>query len=397
MELGFSNIIGQGQAVANAAKQQAFQNLGAGIGDGITAVKQHKFNNEFQKLLDQGIIGNISPEQKAEIEAQKRNMAMIGDMRGLRTPLQTLQHEDNLAAQKAREEYQARQEEKNRAHQVYNNAMSQYRMILNQATMAEATGPATPEFRKSIDAQKAEANRFLAQAESAKKLGLNLGLPSEYFADTGIEQNTGTETSNFSNVQGKEADFAEAFMKNNRGYPNTANLSKFLSGQGLNLRDGDFNKILAHAKSIYDSQGINSETDFETKKREYELAKQQYELADAKRKGITGDQEAVKATAWNTAQAEFLKNPASASYTTENAIALGRLFPDFKSNEAMGGRTIADVIASWANKKLNENQRRLEYETFFKAMKGMLPADTPPVVTPPSQATEKPAKRRVGQ
>jgi len=385
MDLGFSTIISQGQSEANAAKQQAFQNLWQGIASVGKGIQQHNFNEEYRKLLDPSIIGNFTPEQKTELEARKRNLAVIGYIKGLRSPLQALQNEDNLAAQRAREEYQARQEEKNRAHQVYNNAMSQYRMILNQATMAEATGPATPEFRKSIEAQKAEASRFLAQAENAKKLGLSLGLPAEYFADTGIVPATseGGSESAFSDVQGQEAALAKAFMQGNTGSPNTASLSEFLAGKGLNLTDAAFNKILSHAKSIYESSSADSEYDFQQKQREiealknkYELALKDYELTAAKLKGKTGQQEADKATAWNTAQAEFLKNPASATYSTENAIALGRLFPDFKSNEAMGGRTIADVIGSWANRKLNENQRKIEYETFFKAMRGMLPAET---------------------
>jgi len=143
MELGFSNIISDGQRAANAANLQALPMIGQGVGNIIHGLAQRKYNKELQKLLeeqneppadyvnnedfeklsaqkeynedlrkylDPTIIGNISPEKKAELDKRMRTSAIIGDVRGLRTISPWLQHEDNLALQ--REKTQNEQREK---------------------------------------------------------------------------------------------------------------------------------------------------------------------------------------------------------------------------------------------------------------------------------------------
>jgi len=164
-------------------------------------------------------------------------------------------------------------------------------------------------------------------------------------------------------------------------------LLEFLHGKGLNLSSSQFGVV---AKLVDNKVAKSGEKD----KERHEKAMRDLALLEAKRKAAAGEQDSAMSNALNEAQLEFLKNPQNHAYSSTNATRLGTLFKNFKSNEQIGGRTFADALGSVLNRKLNEEQRKTEYETFVSAMRKRVPAGAVQAVTVPQEPSKK---RRVGQ
>jgi len=110
MDLGFSDIIGQGIRNTDAARQQTFNDFAKSIGGFVQRNRQNDFNSKYQATLNRlGILDTNpeegTPKERAELEAKKRNLAIIGNLQGYPGALQALQHEDELALQREKMEY----------------------------------------------------------------------------------------------------------------------------------------------------------------------------------------------------------------------------------------------------------------------------------------------------
>jgi len=394
----FGQEINSGLQAGNAATERAFANLGS-IGNVIAEVnrayKQRKFNSKLEEL--QAARAQIPGTDTAALEQndrQLRDLDTLGYAKGLRTTLtpqdymQSEQHKADMKQRQAEMEFKLQEEEKNGILQAYNQAMGQRRIFTDQKAQLIGTGVATPEATKALEDLQKEIDMYMKKAEKLKKYGETLGIRPEHWYDfTSTDSNTGGgTTSPFSDIQGKEASLAKEFTQNSKGTYTDADLLEFLYGKGLNLNSSQFGVVSRLVDDIVaKGQGQDKER--------HEKAMRSLALADAKRKSASGEQDSTRLNALNEAQLEFLKNPQNHTYSSTNATRLGTLFKDFKANEQTGGRTVSDLLGSWTNRKLNEEQRKTEYETFVSAMKKMVPVDAAPAAT----AQEQLKKRRVGQ
>ncbi len=380
MNQGFSSIIAEGMRSGNEAQAKAFENLGAGVSSAVGGARQYIYNKGYKKLLEEKnaipIIGNIDPAKREEIENRIRNYEMIGQTKGLRTALTGQDYERRDAAEAA-----AKERERQNIIQAYNAARSNMRMYDGQATNMLGSGVINDEISEAILGANKKAALHGAHSAKVAKYGEMIGVNPVFFEDFGrAEQEEERDDAKYISPD-VLATTAQIFMDGKTDKPTKAEFNRYLGSNEYNYSDAQKDYVWDTVLNIYETNEANRKVleEKEDRNRSINQANEAHaaEMAAKARAAKAGDIDVENAVALKEAQIDWLSEPKNWVYTPENAVAMEKFFKDFKSDENLGGSTISGMLTNWANKRVNEDNRRVQYEAAIKILKKRLPNQPP--------------------